>query len=206
MKWLDDKQILSASGLHTPYVASDPMLSGITGMSVMTHRLYNGMAGAHKINDQFVCALFVDQLPVDPNVNGLLSSGSDVGVLTHVQSGFQAWQFDLSLQMNELHGQLAKVVVFIEWKPHSLEAALLFHDKLISRTMPAETWLIGSDYEKQSYARFMLDAGLSSLALPYFTYGKVAESVKQMNKPMVLPEGPGSAMVCTEIDWFTTED
>jgi hypothetical protein len=132
-----------------------------------------------------VVVIFADKLPVSEMLYGRLiettrlapdEQGDMTGLaatLVHIQNHFEAWHFVSHLQGAQ-GASATPMVVFLEWKPGSLQAAIAEHDSMFLKIdLPGDEMLVGSDFEKESLSRYYLSTGLSSMANIHLVSGVV---------------------------------
>lgn len=205
---LQDTQFMALTGLQSPFTAADPLYSPISESSIMTHRIFPGLSGFVPCGDLSVAGIFVDQLPDDETLKGMvmLTSRKDAQGesqecwLVQIQSRTNAWQF---MTIDEGLAQPDAYVVLFHWKPGSLEEGYAMHDDMISGLAnPDDFWLVGSDLEKQAYSRFVLSTGLSSFAHPYQASGWMDKAIAHVGVTLKPSNGPSTALRAYPIDWY----
>lgn len=211
MMYQKDTEMMTRAGLVSPFIAADPLYSPITESSVMTHRVFPGLCGFVPCGDQAVAGLFVDVLPDDERLSGLimLTSRTDASGenqecwLIQIQSRTNAWQF---MTIDELISKPSQTAVLFQWKPGALDEGYAMHEDMIS-AMGTETgfWLVGSELEKQAYSRFVLSTGLSSFAHPYQANGLMTKAIESIGATVSPAHGPCVALRAYPIDWYQVE-
>lgn len=182
---ISEIDIQASQGLVLPYSASEIASSPLSESEVLTHRCYPGLSGLVSSKQGLVPVIFVDKLPTANMVYGRLVDTSRLtpneqgsmthlaGTLVHVQHHFEAWHF-LSHLENAKQASTSPIVVFLEWKPGSLQAAISEHDAMFLKAdLPDEVMLVGSDFEKESLSRYYLGTGRSSFANIHLVSGVV---------------------------------
>ncbi|WP_410951549.1 hypothetical protein [Pseudomonas sp. S1(2024)] len=190
---ISEIDIQASQGLVLPYSASEIASSPLSESEVLTHRCHPGLSGLVSSKQGLVPVIFVDKLPTTHMLYGRLidtdrlapdERGNMIhlaGTLIHVQHHFEAWHF-LSHLENARQASTTAMAVFLEWKPGSLQAAIAEHDAMFLKAdLPGDEMLVGSDFEKESLARYYLSTGLSSFANIHLASG-VVDAL--MNSPL----------------------
>lgn len=204
MKYIPDTLLMAADGLISAYSASGPMHSPITGLTVMTHRLFPGLGSLVKTGTSSVVMMYVNKLQKADQVRGVIfpiNRGSEKGehFLVHVESGFNAWQFIIPA---ESVSDLDDHIIFCEWIAGSLNHAVALHDKVISELWNEEDMLIGSNIEKQALSRFSLASGVTSIFHPFATMGYLKEAIRLKGKALEVEMGGCRKMQARSIEWL----
>lgn len=215
---LHETDVQAAHGLKTPYSASQVAYSTLSESQLLTHRCYPGLSGIVKTSQGQVPVVFVDKLPdsemlyarlipVDrANQDATAESAIEAGWLVHVQHHFEAWHF-LAQQVDASAITACPLVIFIEWKPGALQAALTEHDELfINSDLGTDDLMIGSDFEKESLSRYYLSAGLSSLANVHLASGAVERLLKTPLKKLGLTSTSAVRACAYPLIWTTRDD
>lgn len=203
-----DMQFMALTGLQSPFIAADPLYSPISESSIMTHRVFPGLCGFVPCDEMVISGLFVDQLPDDEVLKGMVmltnrknAEGEDQECwLVQIQSRTNAWQF---MTIDETLAQPDPYAVLFQWKPGALEEGYAMHDDMIcGLASPDDFWLVGSDLEKQAYSRFVLSTGMSSLAHPYQASGLMSKAIENAGSTVRPSHGPCTALRAYPIDWY----
>lgn len=203
-----DIQFMALMGLQTPFISADPLYSPLSETSLMTHRVFPGLSGFVPCSEMAIAGLFVDELPHDDSLKGMLmlthrtdAEGEDQECwLVQIQSRTNAWQF---MTVDETLSLPDPYAVLFQWKPGALEEGYAMHDDMIAGLATTDDfWLIGSDLEKEAYSRFVLSTGLSSLAHPYQANGWMDAALNHPGKTLHPTNGPSLAMRAYPIDWY----
>lgn len=205
---IKDTQFMALTGLQSPFIAADPLYSPLSESSIMTHRVFPGLCGFVPCGELSVAGIFVDKLPDDDALKGMvmLTSRTDASGdtqecwLVQIQSRTNAWQF---MTIDEGITQPDSYAVLFQWKPGALEEGYAMHDDMISGlASPEDFWLVGSDLEKQAYSRFVLSTGLSSLAHPYQASGWMDKAIANVGVSLMPSNGPSTSLRAYPIDWY----
>lgn len=205
---IKDTHFMALTGLQSPFIAADPLYSPISESSLMTHRVYPGLSGFVPCGEMSVAGLFVDQLPDDESLRGMVMLTNRTNAdgeeqecwLVQIQSRTNAWQF---MTIDESLTQPDAFAVLFHWKPGALEEGYAMHDDMIAGLTNAEDfWLVGSDLEKQAYSRFVLSTGLSSLAHPYQASGWMDRAITDTGATLIPSNGPCTALRAYPIEWY----
>jgi hypothetical protein len=215
---LYETDVQAAHGLQTPYSASQVAYSTLSESHLLTHRCYPGLSGIVKSSKGQAPVIFVDKLPDSEmfyarlipverlNHDATAQPVVEAGWLVHVQHHFEAWHF-LAQQVDASAIADCPLVIFIEWKPGALQAALTEHDELfIHSDLGAEDLLIGSDFEKESLSRYYLSAGLSSLANVHLASGVIESILKAPLKKLGLTSKSAVRACAYPLVWTTRDD
>lgn len=204
-----DVEIMAMGGLKSPFIAADSLYSPISEASIMTHRVFPGLCGLVPCGpDRTVASLFIDELPEDESLYGIVSlttrSDSDGDPqecwLIQVQSKSSAWQF---MTISEEMPTLSDQAVLLQWRPGALQEALKMHDEMIGEMGDSgNTWIIGSPLEKEAYSRFVLSTGFSSLAHPFQASGLLSKVLENKGEIIFMHKGPCLSMRAYPISWF----
>lgn len=208
MIFLKDKDLMVQMGLPSPFIAADPLYSPISDASIMTHRVFPGLCGFVPCGDQSIAAVFIDQLPEDETLSGIimLTTRTDAEGerqecwLVQVQSRANAWQF---MTIDEVMPNPGPYAVLLEWRAGQLEEGYAMHDSMIAgMTHPDDLWLVGTDLEKQAYSRFALSSGFSTLAHPFQASGAIPRAITSPGSTIKPRHGPCEAMRAYPIEWY----
>ena len=208
MELINDRNLMVARGLPTPFIAADPLYSPIAGAPIMTHRIFPGLSGIVPVGGDKVVVIFVDMLPPDTHLSGSLRLTTRLNGDGEPQEHWiiqsegvsNAWQF-MTID-DELKVPAEKIVLF-QWKPGALQQALKLHDVMIeSLGRSGEAWLIGSKLEIEAHSRYILGAGFSSIAHPLAGAGLVDKALENIGHEISLNDGPCLAMKALPINWF----
>lgn len=203
-----DTDYMMLMGLPTPFVSADPLYSPISETSIITHRVFPGLSGFVPCTDVMAAGLFVDHLPHDESLKGMVMLTNRKGAdgedqecwLIQIQSRTNAWQF---MTVDETLSQPDPFVVLFQWKPGALKEGFAMHDDMIAGLgVDDDFWLVGSDFEKEAYSRFVLSTGLSSFAHPYQANGWMDAALNHPGKTLHPKNGPSLAMRAYPIEWY----
>jgi hypothetical protein len=207
MNFHKDTEFMALMGLPSPFIAADALYSPITESSMMTHRVFPGLCGFVPCGDAIVAGVFVDELPDDDRLRGVImlttrtdSAGeSQECWLVQLQSRTNAWQF---MTVDEFLPSPDEWTVLFKWKPGALSEGYEMHDAMVAGLAGDDDfWLVGSELEKQAYSRFVLSTGTSSFAHPYQANGMMSLALNNLGELIPITKGPSTEMRAYQIDW-----
>jgi hypothetical protein len=215
---VSETDIQAHQGILKPYSASEIASSPLSENEILTHRCYPGLSGVVSSAVGRVAVFFVDKLPVCEMVYGRATAtvrqtpdefGEMVQVgatLVHVQNHYEGWHF-LSHDQDASEVSVTSVVVFLEWKPGSLNAALKEHDEMFLRADLSEAdLLVGSDFEKESLSRFYLSTGMSSFANSHQASGVIDKLLASPFKSTIIRSASAGRGIAIPTAWTEAHD
>lgn len=218
MELIRDFEIMAAHGLPSAFLSEAPTISQISHRQVLTHRIYPGLAGLVPVGDEQVVVMFVDKLPEDENLEGVLSltSGSDSDGepvdkwVIEIESSADSWRF---MTLNENICAPKPRVVMCQWKPSALQAAFTLHHEMIralgQKGQRGFQLQVGSDIEVEAYSELAIASGYSSLAHPLEGLGLITQALENTGLRLAvgtdpnLQELPCDAIQAYSIQWHT---
>lgn len=193
-------------GLAKPYVSAASTYSAISGLAVMTHRVFPGLAAFIEFKNENMVFCYTDTMPLANTVDAVLlgierESQAQPGRkhwLIQLESGARAWQFISDIEEISC---LSPYMVFCEWKPGALNEALELHDDYIGKLWDDDDLLIGSELERRAYAQFGLSAGYTSVFHPLIGIGAIDLAMKNKGKSIEVNRGGCLKMRAIRINW-----
>jgi hypothetical protein len=169
--------------------------------------VFPGLCGIVPVESKHVAVVFVDKLPNERELHGLLmltprtdESGSiSNNWLIQVQGGLLAWQF---MTVDDHLPDLIGHVVLLEWRSGHLGMAIDKHHRMIETISKPEDWLVGSQIEIEAYSNYALATGMSTLSHPYQADGTISRALNAPGRSIELYGDPISKACAYPVRWF----
>lgn len=208
MRYIADTLLMAQTGIKSPYIASGPSISPITGQAVMTHRVFPGLGAFVTEGGCSNAMLYLDRLEGIERIHGVLyrTSRGSVDIedeqvpywLVQIESGYQAWQFMVPV---ESVANLSDSLVLCQWIPGGLPDALALHNTILSELWEDNEMLIGSEIERTALAQLSISSGMSSIFHPFWAMGFVEQAKKSMGDIVDVGIGGCEKMRSLPVSW-----